>query len=1074
MGFPTSVTNKIRSGLGALADRYTDDDDTISWTNVGRDALMASTAYAALNPNDSETIDNFMGTNQQGPVGYMGGIPNYTATRSLVDDAFTQTNPATSTEAATARRPGSMGRQYFTDTTYAANVNEPIMGQRIKTPEEIAAEEAEAEANQAIYESLMGDAFDARVARGTPNTTGTTGGATTDLTGGATTDLTGGTTTDLTGGTGNDTSNAGLITTFVNTLDLATNTVASNQANVALMNASGYTLAEIAAELNTPLETVQNWFDYYSTGSGSVGYVAPLTEEQIAAQNAATINSGAKTALIASGFIDNGDGTLTSPSGVINRPNATTGQFEGDVFGIYNASGNMVSTAATFDSLVSSMVSGNSLTKGDWITLSNSGKTVEEITAALNARNANTTIEGVTASIEAAFNTGAADKIIADKAAADKIIANNVAAEKVAADKIIADRIANDVLDPYERTLVDGNENYSANEDGTVTDIASGFKFDYVNGVWGAVTDDDASTIINNTSTTADKAAADKIIADKAAADKAAADKIIANNVAAEKAAADKIIADRIANDVLDPYERTLVDGNEAYSANEDGTVTDTTTGSKWDYVDGTFVLVAGGGTDTVVAGGGTDTVVAGGDDASTIDVLDPYERTLVDGNENFSANADGTVTNITTGSKWDYVDGTFVLVTDGGANTVVTDDDDASTIINNTSTTADKAAADKIIADKIIADKIIADKAAADKIIADKIIADKAAADKIIANKAAADKAAADKAAADKIIADKAAADKAAADKAAADKAAADKIANDVLDPYERTLVDGNENFSANADGTVTNITTGNKWDYVDGTFVLVTDEDEDDASTIITANTTVTDYIDSFGGTTLTNDDYLAMGNSGFTLAQIASGLSLKSNTTVTVAQLEANIAAASLSPAQKAVNTYFITNDLGGKTPTDEQWVAIGARINSGSLDINALAGKFSTTADQITAAISNSVSRIALNNTAGSTVQNAQGGIVSGYAQGGGIQSQGYYLGGPTDGMADQVPATIDNSQPAALSDGEFVIPADVVSHLGNGNSEAGAENLYDMMERLRTDRTGNPNQGRQINPNEYLA
>ena len=286
--------------------------------------------------------------------------------------------------------------------------------------------------------------------------------------------------------------------------------------------------------------------------------------------------------------------------------------------------------------------------------------------------------------------------------------------------------------------------------------------------------------------------------------------------------------------------------------------------------------------------------------------------------------------------------------------------------------------------------------------------------------------------------------------------------------------MVDGNENFSANADGTVTNITTGNKWDYVDGTFVLVTDEDEDDASTIITANTTVTDYIDSFGGTTLTNDDYLAMGNSGFTLAQIASGLSLKSNTTVTVAQLEANIAAASLSPAQKAVNTYFITNDLGGKTPTDEQWVAIGARINSGSLDINALAGKFSTTADQITAAISNSVSRIALNNTAGSTVQNAQGGIVSGYAQGGGIQSQGYYLGGPTDGMADQVPATIDNSQPAALSDGEFVIPADVVSHLGNGNSEAGAENLYDMMERLRTDRTGNPNQGRQINPNEYLA
>jgi hypothetical protein len=90
----------------------------------------------------------------------------------------------------------------------------------------------------------------------------------------------------------------------------------------------------------------------------------------------------------------------------------------------------------------------------------------------------------------------------------------------------------------------------------------------------------------------------------------------------------------------------------------------------------------------------------------------------------------------------------------------------------------------------------------------------------------------------------------------------------------------------------------------------------------------------------------------------------------------------------------------------------------------------------------------------------------------YAQGGNVN--GYYLGGPTDGMADQIPATIDNSQPAALSDGEFVIPADIVSHLGNGNSEAGADNLYSMMERVRTDRTGNPNQGRQIDPNKYLA
>jgi len=97
-------------------------------------------------------------------------------------------------------------------------------------------------------------------------------------------------------------------------------------------------------------------------------------------------------------------------------------------------------------------------------------------------------------------------------------------------------------------------------------------------------------------------------------------------------------------------------------------------------------------------------------------------------------------------------------------------------------------------------------------------------------------------------------------------------------------------------------------------------------------------------------------------------------------------------------------------------------------------------------------------------------------VNGMAQGGlaSVAPKGMYLGGPTDGMADQIPATIDNKQPAALSDGEFVVPADVVSHLGNGNSDAGAQQLYSMMERVRKARTGNPEQGRQIDPNKYLG
>jgi len=82
-------------------------------------------------------------------------------------------------------------------------------------------------------------------------------------------------------------------------------------------------------------------------------------------------------------------------------------------------------------------------------------------------------------------------------------------------------------------------------------------------------------------------------------------------------------------------------------------------------------------------------------------------------------------------------------------------------------------------------------------------------------------------------------------------------------------------------------------------------------------------------------------------------------------------------------------------------------------------------------------------------------------------------KGKYLDGATDGMADKIPATIDKTQPAALSDGEFVIPADVVSHLGNGNSDAGAKVLTEMMDKVRMARTGNKKQGKEIDPNKFI-
>jgi hypothetical protein len=100
--------------------------------------------------------------------------------------------------------------------------------------------------------------------------------------------------------------------------------------------------------------------------------------------------------------------------------------------------------------------------------------------------------------------------------------------------------------------------------------------------------------------------------------------------------------------------------------------------------------------------------------------------------------------------------------------------------------------------------------------------------------------------------------------------------------------------------------------------------------------------------------------------------------------------------------------------------------------------------------------------------------AQGGIMGasnlgGYAAGGNPR----LLRGPGDGMSDNIPATINNRQPARLADGEFVVPADVVSHLGNGSTEAGAKKLHEMMNHVRKARTGNPKQGKQINPNKYM-
>jgi hypothetical protein len=98
--------------------------------------------------------------------------------------------------------------------------------------------------------------------------------------------------------------------------------------------------------------------------------------------------------------------------------------------------------------------------------------------------------------------------------------------------------------------------------------------------------------------------------------------------------------------------------------------------------------------------------------------------------------------------------------------------------------------------------------------------------------------------------------------------------------------------------------------------------------------------------------------------------------------------------------------------------------------------------------------------------------AKGGIsdLGGYSD---FARGGRMLKGPGDGMSDSIPASIAGKRPARLARDEFVVPADVVSGLGNGSSDAGAKHLYAMMDRVRQARTGSKKQGKEINARRFV-
>ena len=110
-----------------------------------------------------------------------------------------------------------------------------------------------------------------------------------------------------------------------------------------------------------------------------------------------------------------------------------------------------------------------------------------------------------------------------------------------------------------------------------------------------------------------------------------------------------------------------------------------------------------------------------------------------------------------------------------------------------------------------------------------------------------------------------------------------------------------------------------------------------------------------------------------------------------------------------------------------------------------------------------------------NTSGGAAGGSIEDIINRYAEGGDI---GMYLRGPGDGMSDSIHAYIEGGmagkdQPARLARNEFVIPADVVSDLGNGSSDAGADALYEMMKRVREARHGTKKQPPAVNPKKVM-
>jgi hypothetical protein len=607
-----------------------------------------------------------------------------------------------------------------------------------------------------------------------------------------------------------------------------------------------------------------------------------------------------------------------------------------------------------------------------------------------------------------------ADQAAAQKAAADQAAAQQAAAQKAAADKAAADALAKAQADAIskanaEKAAADqaardkaAADKYAADKaanDKAAADRAAAAKA-AEDAKYKKVADEDAAALAKNAAAKAkaiaDAAAAAKAIADKAAADKAAADKVLADAAAAKKLAEDAAIAKAIADKAA---------ADAAAAAN---TVTSV----------GTVNL----GTTTGVKQDTTDTTTTG---INTLATTTPGKIT----------------SNITTDGTYVGTTGTTPAVgTKVGTGTIAGTGTEASTgttgpIINYGNTPGFTTAP------LTLAQTDIAAQAAAT-----------AAADKTKLNlysQWGASNPNATEADHANFI-----------DKIGLKPETAAQLLNMSPQQAKNMYYDAKYNKMTGDSQSAYNFLMG-KGAYPTKSGVGQIMRPYSEATLGMPASTNQKYIFDPVTRSYKLNQDYVgttrdAKGNVNYTMspAEIAS-------------YFRANQGQADSTTYDWAIENGISPEQISASTGVPLSTVAAKWRDAKAKKDASTKTAADKTAADaaasgteQITDA--NAESAVIKKVADGGLMKLAMGGMpMTGYAVGGGLGALGSYsdggrlLRGPGDGVSDSIPATIGRKQqPARLADGEFVVPARIVSELGNGSTEAGAKKLYAMMDRVQ--------------------